>query len=127
MIKHLETIKGTPAFDNVVCELNILGRKKEFIGCRYRWSELVSFAMYLNDFNNQLAANPSEYIETVLRPFNEQELDFIFSIKRALKQDDKPTLDKLYQQVSVNIARVKRICARHTDIKTKIKTFTGAN
>ena len=122
MIKHLEAIKGTPSYEAVVNELSLLGRKKEFIGCRYRWSELVSFAMYLNDFNNQLSGEPSEYIETVLRPFNEQELDFIFSIKRALKQDDKPTLDKLYQQVAVNVARVKRICARHTDIKTKIKT-----
>ena len=126
MIKHLEAIKGTPAFESVVNELNILGRKKEFIGCRYRWSELVSFAMYLNDFNNQLAGEPSEYIETVLRPFNEAELQFIFDIKRALKQDDKPTLDKLYQQVAVNIARVKRICLRNSDIKTKIKTsLTG--
>ncbi len=126
MIKHLEAIKGTPAYDNVVRELNILGRKKEFLGCRYRWSELVSFAMYLNDFNNQLAGEPSEYIETVLRPFNEAELQFIFDIKRALKQDDKSTLDKLYQQVAVNVARVKRICTRHTDLKTKIKTI-GAN
>jgi len=122
MIKHLEAIKGTPAYDNVVRELNILGRKKEFIGCRYLWSELVSFAMYLNDFSNQMAGESSEYIETVLRPFNEQELDFIFNIKRALTQNDKLTLDNLFQQHHVNVARVKRICARHTDIKTKIIT-----
>ncbi|WP_075184665.1 hypothetical protein [Teredinibacter haidensis] len=125
MIKHLEAIKGTEAYENVVRELNILGRKKEFFGVRYRWSELVSFAMYLNDFSNQMAGESSEYIETVLRPFNEAELDFIFSIKRTLKQNDKPTLDSLFQQHHVNVARVKRICARHTDIKTKIKTKLG--
>jgi len=126
MIKHLEILKGTPAYESVVNDLSLLGRKKEFIGCRYRWSELVSFAMYLSDFSNDLAGETSDYIESVLRPFNEQELEFIFEIRRAQKQNDKPTLDKLYQQHHVNVARVKRIISKHTDIKTKIKTI-GAN
>ncbi len=114
MISELTALdKGDPAVkEKVIAEINRLYRRRDFLLVRYTWQEMKDVASYLRDNHGFLQGATPEYVDAILKPYNEIEYAHIFAIVKALGtgEDLKPLRDA----VRADSQRMRRMVKKLT-------------
>ena len=121
MISDIVGLDSTPELkERIIAELNRLYRRRDFLPVRYCWRELKDIASYLRDNHGYLSGCQPEYVDSILKPFNEIEYSHIFSITKAMatKEDLKP----LRAAVRADNQRLRR---KIQQLKTEYSKSTG--
>lgn len=125
MINAISDLDNKPEVQEVVIsELNRLYRRGEFMPVRYSWSEMKHVAGYLRDNHGHIEPQGSQYMDSILNPYNKPECTYIFEIAKSLATGGD--LAPIKQRVRTDNQRLRRWMAKYTtEVERERQGITG--
>ncbi|MGH1430461.1 MAG: hypothetical protein ACRBB4_04995 [Neptuniibacter sp.] len=107
--------------EEIIKEINILFRRREFMPCRFTWTQLKTVAQYLRDNHGYLQGETVQYIDSLLEPYNEPECSYIFAIVKVIASGGD--LKSIRSSVRADNQRLRRFIQKR--VEKKESSFLG--